>query len=533
MTRKTRHKGKVIFVGAGPGDAGLLTIRGAEELASADLVVYDWLVNPDLLELAPRAEKVYAGKALRSRAVKSTGKKSRGSAGLRYVEQQETNRILLRAVRGGKKVVRLKGGDSFIFGRGGEEAAFLKNHGVCFEIVPGVSAGHAVPAFAGIPLTDRGEASQIVFFTGHEDPAKDTGTVNWEKLAAIRGTLVGFMAVRNLKRITEALCRGGMKASVPACVIEWGTLPVQRVIEATVGTIAAKAAKASIAPPSLLVIGNVVRLRRKLDWLGRKPLAGKTVVLTRPEAQSSGLRQSFQRAGAQVLECPSVEIAPPADTKPLDRALKCLGDFDWMIFTSVNAVDHVFRRLDALGFDSRRFYRTRIAAIGTTTAEALRDRGIRADLIPERFTSEGLIAAFRRAGIRGHSFLLARTDIAPEFLPEKLRQLGASVTQVVAYRTLPARGNREKLSQFLRRADRIDYLTFTSPSTAEFFFRSVPASRQLRASRIVSIGPVTSRAIRKLGWRVHHEAVEHTAAGLLREVTRAAASKRKRESEKG
>ena len=506
--KKNSSKGKVYLIGAGPGDPGLLTLRGASLLAQAEVVVYDRLVNPALLELAPHGEKIYAGKNIHGDSTTS-------------LDQKRINALLVQKAAAGKRVVRLKGGDPFIFGRGGDEALFLKNKKIPFEVVPGVSAGSAVPAYAGIPVTDRSLASLVTFVTSHEDPSKKKqSAVNWQKLASIGGTLVCFMGLETLPRTVKLLLQGGKPAQTPVAVIERGTLPSQRVVEGTLSTIVRKVRRLRMEPPALTVIGDVARLRKKLAWFEKKPLAGKTVLVTRAAADAATLRQALEQQGARVLEYPAIKILPPLDSGPLDRALQNISQFDWIVFTSANGVEHVFHRLRALGKDVRIFSNIKIAAIGHATDETLQTRGLKADLVPEVFTSESLVE--KLAGtkqVRGRKFLLPRTDIAPEFLTRRLQMLGGEVTEVVAYRTVAPSKEKEKLKNWIEK-ESIDFVTFSSSSTVRNFFEALPKNRRSRLkSRFVSIGPVTSQELKRFGYQPYREAHPHTVRGLIDVLT--------------
>lgn len=498
-----RKKGKIILVGAGPGDAGLLTLKGAEALGGAEAVVYDWLVNPKLLEFAPQAEKIFVGK----------------KGGTQYLKQEKINRILLGLARKGKFVVRLKGGDPFIFGRGGEEAGFLARHGIDFEVIPGVSAGIGVPAYAGIPLTDRRLASQVTFVTGHEDPAKDSSAVDWKKLAASQGTLVSFMGVKNLPQIVRDLKGAGKSERTPVAVIEWGTLPHQRVVVGALKDIVEKSRKARIESPALTIIGEVVGLRSRLDWFQKKPLRGKTILVTRARAQASGLVRELAQRGARVLEFPTIEILAPSEPSHIDREIRRLTGYDWVVFTSTNGVQFFFERMKRLGKDSRIFSHNQIAAIGEKTAQALEERGMRPDLVPGEFTSAVLFESLRKRGeIRGKKFLLARADIAPPDLKKALEKEGAEVVELEAYRTRPRPGEAKLLFGWLRR-EKIDFITFTSSSTVKNFFEPIPASlrKKIRA-HFASIGPVTSQTLREYGFKPAKEAKVHTIEGLIQTI---------------
>ncbi len=536
---KLKKKGIVYLVGAGPGDAGLLTLRGAEVLGKADTVVYDWLVNPQLLDLALTAEKIYVGKNVQ----KKKERLQASSPELQetgYVEQDRTNQLLLKLVRQGKMVVRLKGGDPFIFGRGGEEASYLKKNGIPFEVIPGISAGYAVPAYAGIPVTDRRLASLVTFVTGHEDPTKKESSVDWKKLARIGGTLVSFMGVKNLPLVVETLKRGGMKQETKVSVIERGTLPQQRVVEGTLQTIVRKVKAKKIQSPAITVIGEVNRFRKTLAWFpGKnqdkkaKPLSGKTVVVTRARAQASELKKVLEEKGANVLEFPTIRILSPKNWKPLDKALRSLvhphpsplpkgegrvrvRSFNWILFTSVNGVESVFNRLERLHQDARIFSGVKIAAIGDATRALLCEKGIKADLIPKVFTSEALFQELKnRNEIKGRHFLLPRTDIVPDYLRKKLEASGAKVTEVIAYRTVPVAENKKKLNRLFSQ-DKIDSVLFTSSSTVKNFFSAFSGKEKAKIkTRFVSIGPVTSQTMISCGVKPYRQAREHTIPGLV------------------
>ncbi len=502
--KRMRKKGTVILVGGGPGDPGLITLAGAEALSKAEVVVYDWLVSPELLKFSPQAEKIFVGK----------------KGGTHYKQQDEINPILLRLARQGKSVVRLKGGDPFIFGRGGEEAAFLAKERIDFEVIPGVSAGIGVPAYAGIPLTDRRFASQVTFVTGHEDPTKSESAVDWRKLGQIGGTLVSFMGVKNLPQIVESLLQGGRSPRTPVAVIEWGTLPKQRVVTGTLKNIYAKAKKAKIESPALTVVGEVVKLREKLAWFEKRPLLGKTVVVTRARAQASELVKRLNEEGAEVFEFPVIQILPPRDPKAIDREIGRISTYDWAVFTSANGVDSFFERLEKLEKDARIFSGIKIAAIGEATAEALREQGLRTDLVPKEFTSQALFRSFKEKGeVRGKKFLLARADIAPPNLKESLEREGAEVVEIEAYRTRKDRGDRKTLLALLKQR-RVNYVTFTSSSTVRNFFEAIPAKAResLRKVDLISIGPVTSETVREYGFQPAREAKIHTIEGLAKAV---------------
>ncbi len=499
-SKRKQKRGKVILVGAGPGDAGLLTLKGAEWLSRSDAVMYDWLANSEILKLAPRAEKIFVGK----------------KGGTSYKKQSEINRMLVKLAQKGKLVVRLKGGDPFIFGRGGEEAEFLVRHQIPFEVVPGVTAGVGAPAYAGIPLTDRRFASEVTFLTGHEDPSKKSSLLDWRSLARSGGTLVSFMGVRTLPHMVRSLLISGKSPKTPVAVIEWGTFPHQRVIDGTLADIVRKTQKAKIDSPALTVIGEVVGLRKRLAWFEKKPLQGKTVLVTRARSQASELTKRLLENGAEVFEFPTIEIKPPADPKWMDREIRRIGDYDWVVFTSINGVQSFFDRMRRLGKDARIFSGVRIAAIGEATARALAERGLRSDLVPREFTSLALFESLKNSGeIRGKKFLLARADIAPPDLRRALENQGGRVTELEAYRTKRSSGDKRELLHRIQ-GGKIDYVTFTSSSTVDNFFRAVPPVLRKRIrSRFISIGPMTSRTLRRHGFRPDREARIHTVDGLV------------------
>lgn len=493
--------GTVYLVGAGPGDPGLLTLRGRECLAGADVVVYDALANPELLEHAARAKEfIYVGK----------------QAGRRTLAQEEINALLVKKAKEGLEVVRLKGGDPYVFGRGAEEALELRKEGIPFEVVPGVTAGVAVPAYAGIPVTHREDASMLTFVTGHEDPAKETSAIDWASLARGGGTLVFYMGVKNLPEITGRLVAHGRPPGTPAAVIQWGTHPTQRVVTGTLADLGDRVREAGLSPPAIIMVGEVVALRNELNWYESLPLFGKTIGVTRSRAQAGELERKLRRLGARVLSLPTLRIEPPEDWGPMHRAVDTLSAFDWILFTSPNAVDHFFTVLDAKGRDARALFGRRICCIGPGTAAPLAGRGIRPDLMPERFTSEAVLDMFiLRGEARGKRFLLPRADIAPSDLPEGLRAAGAEVTEVVAYRTLPGEPGPEAV-EVLRKGG-VDVVTFTSSSTAKNF--ADMARKKLggppRGVFYASIGPETSKAARTEGLEVGIEAAEHTIDGLV------------------
>ncbi len=499
--------GKVFIVGAGPGDPALLTLRGAQALQEAEVLVYDHLANPRLLERCrPECERIYAGK----------------SAGRQALSQEAINRLLVEQALRGKRVVRLKGGDPFMFGRGGEEALELAERGIEFEVVPGITAATAASAYAGIPLTHRGLASSAALVTGHEEPGKPESDVRWELLAAGAGTLAVYMGVKNLAAIVERLLRHGRPPGTPAALIRWGTLPDQQTLTAPLGEIVERCGQAGFQPPALLVVGEVVRLREKLRWFDTRPLFGRRIVVTRSRGQASQLSALLEGMGARVIEFPTIEIAPVEDLSPLDRAIGGLEAFSWLVFTSANGVEIFFARLFGLGRDGRALHGLRVAAIGGQTASRLEDFGIRADLVPERFTSAGTLEAFRAvfgASLQGESVLLPGSEIARDELPEGLREMGARVVQVPVYRNLRPDYSEEQLEALF--SPPVDLVTFTSSSTATHLAAILDGcgrGSRLKELKGASIGPVTTRTARELGIPVAVESPQQTVAGLAEAI---------------
>jgi len=477
----------VYLVGAGPGDPGLLTARALELIATADVIVHDRLIPASALDGARAdAELIYAGK----------------EGGGPSMAQAEIERLLLDHGAAGREVVRLKGGDPFVFGRGGEEAEALAAAGIAFEVVPGVTAGVAAPAYAGIPVTHRDGASAVAFVTGHEDPAKAESALDWDALAAFPGTLVVYMGVRQLGAIAERLVAGGRDASEPAALVQRGTLPDQRAALGTLSTIASVAVAEGIRAPAIAIFGPVAALHQRLGWVKPPPLAGRAVAVTRARAQASGLAARLRALGAEVLEAPAIKVVP------LDGPPPNLERYDLVCLTSPNGVRLLFDRLADAGCDARGLAGSRVAAIGPGTAFALAEHGIIADIVPERFLAEGLVEAL--AGVPVERALVARAEEARDVLPEALRARGAEVDVVALYRTVA-----EPLSESqLEAVGRADYVTFTSSSTVRFFLDAA-GDRLAPQTRLVSIGPVTSAALRERGLEPHVEAARHDIDGLV------------------
>ncbi len=503
--------GCVYLVGAGPGDPGLLTVRGKELLGRADVVVYDALAAPELLAHAPPdAERVYVGK----RASRHT------------MSQEQINGLLIERARGGASVVRLKGGDPFVFGRGGEEALALAEAGIAFEVVPGVTAGIAAPAYAGIPVTHRGLAGCVTLVTGHEAADRGDAGTDWQALAQTGGTLAIYMGVGNLRRVCERLIEGGLAPDTPAAALRWGTTPRQQTVTGTVGELAAAAEAAGVEPPALILVGGVVRLREKLRWFERRPLFDRRVVVTRARAQASEFAAGLRELGAGVVEFPTIRIEPPEDPEPLKRAAAEPGSWDWIVFTSVNGVDAFFEAVREAGLDARALAGCRVAAIGPATAERLQAHGIRADVQPETYTSAALVEAVAaERDLESRRVLCPRAESAPADMPAALTARGAQVADVAAYRTVPDDADAGPVAEMLSRGE-IDWVTFTSSSTVENFFAAVSPDLLRRGSaRVASIGPLTSEAVRSFGLEPAVEAEEHTVPGLIEAIMKHSVSK--------
>lgn len=510
-------QGIVYLVGAGPGDPKLLTLRGRECLERADVVFYDALANPALLDYAPpQAKRVYVGKRADQHAV----------------PQEELHERMVQAARAGKVVVRLKGGDPFLFGRGGEEGEALAQAGIPFEVVPGVTSALAAPAYAGIPVTHRRWASSVAIVTGHEDPTKPESAVRWDRLATAVDTLVVLMGMGRLEEIVEALRAAGRSPQTPAAVVEWGTWPRQRTATGTLETLVQQVRKQGLGAPAVVIVGEVVQLREALNWFESRPLFGKTIVVTRARAQASALSAQLEELGAEVLQFPTIRIEPPGDYGPLDEALSQLKTFDWVIFTSANAVETVWERLRLQGKDARALGTARVAAIGTATAQALQARGIVPDLLPSESRSEGLAEAL--SGQKPARILLPTAERTRGVLAQQLQEQGATVVSVVAYRTLPALEDRSALLQRLREGS-VDVITFTSGSTVEYFVQAIgeEALPEVRRCSLVAIGPVTAETLRRWGLEPSAVAERPTIEELTQAILRQYQQSRRKEAQDG
>lgn len=500
MPNKTQ-KGKVYLVGAGPGDPDLITVKGMHCIAEADVLIYDYLAAKALLNYArPECECIYVGK----------------KGGDHTMAQEQINTLIAEKALAGHIVTRLKGGDPFIFGRGGEEAEVLVAKGVAFEIVPGVTSAIAAPAYAGIPLTHRQFTSTVVFVTGHEDPTKDQSNIDWAALAKGIGTLVFLMGVKNLPHIVKRLKQNGKSADTPAALVRWGTTSQQQTVTGTLDTIVEKARAAGMKAPAIIVIGEVVGLRDGLQWFERRPLLGKRIVVTRARAQASDLVHRLRRLGADCLEFPTIEIVPPESWEPLDRAIDAITDYQWLVFTSVNGVDHFFNRLGRKKLDVRVLGHLRTVAIGPATAQRMTRYGLNADILPKTYQAESVIEAFAQETIQGQKILLPRAKEARTILPEQLSQMGAHVDEVAAYQTIHSKTNVDQLIAGLSEKS-IDLITFTSSSTVTNFKTLLPEEQHqalMQGIQVACIGTITADTAAQLGFTVDLVAKEFTIEGL-------------------
>jgi uroporphyrinogen III methyltransferase/synthase len=487
--------GVVYLVGAGPGDPGLMTARSLELIAAADAIFYDRLIPPGALGGARSdAELVYVGK----------------QPGVPSVPQEEIGERLVEAARESKSVVRLKGGDPFVFGRGGEEGEALREAGVEFEVVPGVTAGVAATAYAGIPVTHRDDASAVAFVTGHEDPHKEASAIDWPALARFPGTLVFYMGVKRLGENAAALIDAGRDPEEPAAAIERGTWPGQRTVTATLGTIAEAVAREQVKAPALIVVGEVARRREELEWLERRPLHGRRVVVTRARAQASGFAATLRGLGAEVVELPAIRIEPLIESEEVQKVAGALGIYELVCLTSPNGVRLLFEAMEKAGVDARALAGVTVAAIGPGTARALAGRGVLPDVVPERFVAEGLIEALEDHEVAGARVLVARAAEARDVLPDALRERGAEVDVVALYETVREQPGDDEVEA----AQGADYVTFTSSSTVTNLTEAL-GDRFPTGARIVSIGPITSETARTAGLTVDVEAARHDIDGLL------------------
>ena len=496
-------QGKVYLIGAGPGDPGLLGLKAKHCLETADAVVYDRLADPRILAFARKdAEMIYVGKASANHTMR----------------QPDINKLLVKLAAEGKTVARLKGGDPFVFGRGGEEAIELKEAGLPFEFVPGVTSAIAVAEYAGIPVTHRHVATSFAVITGHEDPTKGESTINWQGLATAVDTLVFLMGVENIEKISSQLIANGRSASCPAAVIRWGTHPEQRTLITTLGNAAADVKSTGMKPPAIFLVGEVVRLREQLQWFDNKPLFGKTVIVTRARAQASALTQKLEALGAKVIEAPAIKIVPASDYAPLDVAISNISTYKWLVLTSANGVEYFFEHLRSAGKDARALANVKIAAIGSATAKALAAHGITADLIPSAYRAEELVEALHSQVEAGDKILLARAKVAREVLPEALRKMGATVDVVTAYETIADCENKDELIAALE-SDEASVVTFTSSSTVTNLLQVLGDKAELLNKAVLAaIGPVTGDTLTKHGYTAAINAAEYTIDGLTEAI---------------
>lgn len=495
----------VYLIGAGPGDPGLITCKGKDALSRADVVVYDYLASDILLGYArPDAEKIYVGKI----------------AGNHAMKQEDINALLVSKAKEGKIVARLKGGDPYIFGRGGEEGRALYDAGVPFCEVPGISSTIAGPAYAGIPLTDRTAASSVTIITGHEDPTKPDSVHNWDALAKSASTLVFVMGMKNLPDISKNLINAGMDPNTPAALVHWGTMPMQRSLNSTLADLPDAAVREGFKNPSVIVVGHVVSLRDKLNWNERRPLFGKTVVVTRSREQASDMVAMLMSLGANVIQFPTISIEPMEDYGILDSAVDNIETFDWIIFTSVNGVKYFAERLHAKGKDSRALAKAKVAAIGPVTRKEVEKLGIVPDFVPETFVAESVAEGLCGFSVAGKNVLIPRALESREVLPEVLEKAGAKVTVAPAYRTAKALADREELMRALEN-DGVDCITFASSSTVRNFMECVPADVLKKASsvRFASIGPITTKTLEEYGFKADIEPKDYTIPALLADIT--------------
>ncbi len=494
-------KGKVYLVGAGPGDPGLITVKGLECIQTADVVIYDYLASSALLGFArPEAEIVYVGK----------------KGGDHTLPQAAISALIAAKAAQGLTVTRLKGGDPFIFGRGGEEAEVLVKEQIPFEIVPGVTSAIAAPAYAGIPLTHRDHTSTLAFVTGHENPEKRESSINWPHLAEGIGTLVFLMGVKNLPNIVHNLTTNGMSPETPIALVRWGTTSRQVTVSGTLDTIVEQVAAAGLKAPAIIVVGDVVKLRNQLQWFEKRPLFGKKIVVTRAREQASDLVQALNNYGADCLQCPTIKISPMEDSGPLDEAVQNIEKYDWLIFTSVNGVNFFFKHLFANNRDARSLGRVKTASIGPATAARLSAFGISSDIIPDNYRAESVVEAFSGFQMKGLKVLLPRAKEARPILPAALKKMGALVDEISAYQTLI---DDERAKTLLNRltAKEVDLITFTSSSTVKNFMALLPSkdfNRLIANIPIACIGPITADTAREAGLHVRIVAETFTIPGL-------------------
>jgi len=495
--------GKVYLLGAGPGDPGLITQKAISCIQSCDVIIYDYLASPALLSIAaPQAEQIYVGK----------------KGGDHTMKQDQINQLIVDKAREGHIVSRLKGGDPYIFGRGGEEAEFLKDHDIPFEVVPGITAGIAAPAYAGIPLTHRKMTSTLAFVTGHEDPTKSESSIHWPSLAKGIGTLVFYMGVKQLPGIVTQLLKHGKPENTPVALVRWGTTSSQQTITGQLHNIVDNVQAKNFRAPAIIVIGEVVNLRDQLNWFEQKPLFGKTIVVTRARQQASDLLRKLNALGAECIECPTIEIVPPNDIQPMESSIANVEIYDWLVFTSVNGVRFFFKTLFSMGKDVRILGHLRLCTIGPVTAEELMNYGLKTDILPDTYQAESVVEAFEKESMTGKKVLIPRAKQARSVLPESLSDMGAVVDEVTAYQTIAGSGHDRGVVDRVQSAD-IDMVTFTSSSTVTNFCDMFPGIAENASFKqkvaIASIGPITSETAQKKGLDVAVEAEVFTIPGLI------------------
>jgi len=495
--------GRCYLVGAGPGDLGLVTLRAKQLIERAEVVVYDYLCNPEMLQWAPEtAEIIYAGK----------------KAGAHTLKQDEINALLVEKARAGKQVVRLKGGDPFLFGRGGEEAQALAAASIPYEVVPGITSAIAAPAYAGIPVTHRGVTSHVTFFTGHEDPEKTESSIDFEALAKLGGTQVMLMGVERIETIAQEMREHGVRADLPVALVRWGTTGRQEVIRGTLQDIAQQVAERNFAPPAVAIFGEVVSLGKELGWHDARPLSGRRIVVTRTRKQAGALSDQLRHLGAEVIELPTIRIEPPSDLRAFAELVQGAHGYDWIVFTSPNGVTAFFEMFYKLYDDARDIGGVRIAAIGPATAQRVRDFHLKVNLQPDEFIAEAVVREFKKAGdIENLRILIARAEEARDLLPKELGALGAIVDVAFAYRTVAETSDRTEARSRLV-AEGADMITFTSSSTVENFLAlGLPWPTGME---VASIGPITSKTARDSGLTIGVEATRHDIPGLVDAIRR-------------
>ena len=492
---------KVFLVGAGPGDPGMLTLKAKEVIEACDVMIYDYLANKDFLKWCkPECEILYVGK----------------KGGDHTLPQDKINELIVDKARSGKMICRLKGGDPYVFGRGGEEAEELVEAGIEFEVVPGITAGVAAPAYAGIPVTHRDHTTSVCFITGHEDPTKEESGNNWAVYGRSNSTLVFYMGVKNLPMIAENLMQNGRDKTTPVALVRWGTRCNQQSMVSTLENVAVDAEARGFKAPSIIVVGGVCALHDKLAWFEKRPLLGKGVVVTRAREQASGLVRTLGDLGACVYEFPTINVVPLDDYQEAEKAILQLARYQWVVFTSVNGVKYFWKQLDEIGLDARILAGMEVAAIGPATADALRERGIKPDFVPEKYVAEHVVQGLLAKGVQGKNVLIPRARVAREVLPEELARAGCKVHVLPIYETRLAQSDADEVREAMR-AGKINYVTFTSSSTVDNFFELLPADelKQYPDVKIASIGPVTTETVKKHGCSVDISPDDYTIPGLV------------------